>query len=138
MKTSSREDNKADQRRCEQMKYRDFEEKRSISEATPLTSRCSATVILFFQLWEDTTTTKDSSNPTSVPELLHTSLVSQARETQPGRSFVFVSTLILIETVVCVVWYKEESSTQLAVSSQEDPLSKLPCLPSWWDRIPHQ
>ena len=90
----------------------DFEE--SIPSVT-VTSRCSAT--MFFQ------PRKRPSNPTSVPESLHTSLASQARETLPRCSFVLDETLILIGTVVNVVWCKEDSSTQLAAFSQEDPLS---------------
>ena len=74
---------------------------------------------------------KDSSIPTSAPESSHTSLVQQARETRLEHSLVYDGTLILTEIVVCVVWYKEVSSTQLAVSSQQGLLSIFPFRPSW-------
>ena len=52
----------------------------------------------------------------------------QSCSTRQRNTFrIFDRTLISTEIVVCVVWYKEVSSTQLAVSSQE----ALLCRP-WW------
>ena len=51
------------------------------------------------------------------------------KATRSECSLVHDGTLILTEIVVCAVWYKEVSSTKLAVSFREDPLSN--CLPAF-------
>ena len=81
--------------------------------------------------WRTQSHDQDSSNPTSIPESSRTSLAPQTTETRPQCSFVSDETLILIEILVCAVWYKEWSSTHLAVSFQEDPLSTCLFTPSW-------
>ena len=109
------------------MKNQDFEESiPSVKLPTDIQVICHCETVLSTQRKDHHD--RDSSNPTSVPESLHTSLASQARETLP---FVLDETLILIGTVVNVVWYKEESSTQLAAFSQEDPLSICLSRPLW-------
>ena len=72
-----------------QMKYQDFEESVPSVTLPPLTSRCSATVKLFFQLGEGTATTKTRRTPHLFQNRLAPSLAPQARETRLECSFCF-------------------------------------------------
>ena len=90
------------------MKNQDFEESVTSANPTDIQVFCLCeTVLLSLRRHQHD---RDSSNPTSVPESLHTSLASQAGETLPRCSFELYETLILIETVVCVVWYKDHTT----------------------------
>ena len=74
---------------------------------------------------------QDSSISTSAPELSRTSPAQQARDRRSEYSLVCDGTLILTEIGVCVVWHRKVSTSQPAVSFQEDPLSIFLCWPSW-------
>ena len=70
---------------------------------------------IFFQVWEDTTTTETRRTP-HLFQNRFTSVFLHKPVTNMFIFFVLDETLILNETMVHVVWCKEKSSTQSAVS----------------------
>ena len=126
------EHNKSDQVAANRCEVPGFWREISVSESIPLTSRCSSTMKLFFQLWEQTHRhDKDSSTPISAPELSRTSLAQQARETRSQYSHVYDRILILIDIGVRGVVQGGVSHTTRCLFSKRSRYNFLDSI-LWW------